>query len=288
VKIIDKRPHRQEISKALVVQVRSLEIMDLCGLIDGFLQRGYPAPGLNIGLHGSGGAAVNLRHLDTRYPYMLVIPQNETENIIEDRLNQEGVYVDRSCQFVTLRQSEAGVGVTVRNREGIEEEVRVDYVIGCDGTHSTVRESIGMPFHGTEIDWTVFLADVKLDAHFIRSRITNFTGRRGFISVLPFMGEYARIFAVDFEKQHIDVDEQLTLPDLQDTVDAILPARVTLRVSAIETTEMAVASWLGSVSPTPNCGPQDTLTSGYMSGSAIRPCRSLPSLWWIDWTQSEG
>jgi 2-polyprenyl-6-methoxyphenol hydroxylase-like FAD-dependent oxidoreductase len=229
VTIIDKREQRQEVSKALVVQARTLEIMDLCGLIDAFLERGYPAPGLNIGLHGSAGAAVDLRQLDSRYPYMLVIPQNETEQIIEDRLNQEGVYVDRGRQFVTLRQNEAGVTAMVRNREGIEEEFRADYLIGCDGTHSTVRESIGMPFEGTEIDWTVFLADVKLDTHFIRSRITNFTARRGFVSILPFMGEYARIFAVDFEKQDVDVREELTLPDLQDTVDAVLPDRVTLR-----------------------------------------------------------
>lgn len=202
--------------------------MDLCGLIDAFLELGYPAPGLNIGLHGSGGAAVDLRQVDSRYPYMLVIPQNETESILEDRINREGLYIDRGCQFVTLRQSETGVTAIVRKREEIDEELRADYVIGCDGTHSTVRDSIGMLFEGTEIDWTAFLADAKLDAHFIRSRITNFTGRRGFVSILPFMGEYARIFAVDFEKQDVDVHEELTLPDLQDTIDAVLPDRVTL------------------------------------------------------------
>ena len=65
--------------------------MDLCGLVAKFLAKGYPAPGLNIGLHGSAGAAVNLRELNTRYPYLLVLPQNDTEEILEQRLRDEHV-----------------------------------------------------------------------------------------------------------------------------------------------------------------------------------------------------
>ena len=47
--------------------------------------------------------------------------------------------------------------------------------------------------------------------------------------MLPFLGEYSRIFAVDFAKQHRAQDEELTLPDLQDTVDAIVPMKLMLR-----------------------------------------------------------
>ena len=106
--------------------------------------------------------------------------------------------------------------------------IRSQYVVGCDGVHSAVRTTAGIPFEGDDIDWTVFLADVKLDANFIRTRITNFTGNRGFVSILPFLDVFARIFAVDFEKQNVPVEEELTLSDLQDTVDSILPKRVTL------------------------------------------------------------
>lgn len=228
VRIVDKRERRQEISKALVVQARTLEIMDLCGLIDPFLEQGYPAPGLNIGLQGSGRAAIDLRRLDTRYPYALVLPQNETEAIIEARLNEGAVRIERGLELVGLRQDASGATATLRDRDGKDEEVRAEYLVGCDGTHSTVREAAGMPFEGADIEWTTFLADVKLDAHFIRSRITNFTGKRGFVSILPFMGEYARIFAVDFAKQDVPMREPLELFDLQDTLDAVLSERVAL------------------------------------------------------------
>lgn len=228
VKVIEKHSSRQEISKALVLQARTLEVMDLCGLGEEFLARGYPAPGLNIGLHGSAGVAVDLRQLKTRYPFLLVLPQNDTEEILERRLADEGVTIIRGCELLSLNQNENAIESVARSNGTEKITFSSAYVVGCDGAHSSVRTAAGIPFEGEDLDWTVFLADVKLDASFIRTRITNFTAHRGFVSVLPFLGEFSRIFAVDFEKQQIPVTEELRLTDLQDTIDAILPSKVTL------------------------------------------------------------
>jgi len=46
----EKVTERSPLSKALVVQPRTLETMDLIGLAEEFIRRGYPAPGLNMGL----------------------------------------------------------------------------------------------------------------------------------------------------------------------------------------------------------------------------------------------
>jgi 2-polyprenyl-6-methoxyphenol hydroxylase-like FAD-dependent oxidoreductase len=75
VRIIDRAPQRSPQSRALVVHARTLEVMDLAGLGDTFVEHGYPAPGLNVGLGGSGHeVSVDMRVLDTRYPFMLVLP----------------------------------------------------------------------------------------------------------------------------------------------------------------------------------------------------------------------
>jgi 2-polyprenyl-6-methoxyphenol hydroxylase-like FAD-dependent oxidoreductase len=50
VRLVEKHAQRQQLSKALVVQARTLEQMDLLGLAEQFLSRGYPAPGLNMSL----------------------------------------------------------------------------------------------------------------------------------------------------------------------------------------------------------------------------------------------
>ena len=232
VRIVEKATERSQLSKALVVQPRTLETMDLIGLADEFVRRGYPAPGLNVGL-GSGKkpVSVEMRGLDTRFPYLLVLPQAQTEEILEARLNEHGVAIERGVEFVGVAQSDDDYVVSrVRLSDGSEERVRSRYLIGCDGAHSAVRHAAGLPFEGTNHDSVVFLADVKIEGEeFVKSRITNFTSRRGFISVLPFLGEYSRIFAVDFAKQHRAQDEELTLADLQDTVDAIVPMKLTMR-----------------------------------------------------------
>src|ERR687893_2040722 len=67
VRVLEKAPRRSPLSKALVVQARTLEVMDLIGLSEEFVRRGYPAPGLNVGL-GTGGkpVSVEMQGLDTR------------------------------------------------------------------------------------------------------------------------------------------------------------------------------------------------------------------------------
>jgi 2-polyprenyl-6-methoxyphenol hydroxylase-like FAD-dependent oxidoreductase len=67
VRVIDQAPQRSPQSRALVVHARTLEIMDLAGLADTFVEHGYPAPGLNVGLGGSARpVSVDMRVLACR------------------------------------------------------------------------------------------------------------------------------------------------------------------------------------------------------------------------------
>jgi len=67
-----------------VVQARTLEMMDLSALSDEFVRRGYRAPGFNVGLNSrKKPISVDMQGLDTRFPCMLVLPQGETEEILE-------------------------------------------------------------------------------------------------------------------------------------------------------------------------------------------------------------
>jgi len=201
-RIIERRADKSSLSKALVLQARTLEMMDLADLADEFLERGYPAPGLDIGLSTDEPVAVNLQHLDTRFPFLLVLPQVDTEQILERRLSQHGMTVERGVSFERLERNDAeGVAAIARHDDGGEEQIRSNYLVGCDGTHSLVRDALGLPFEGEDLADIVFLADVKLDAEFVRSRIANFTSERGFLSILPFLGTYSRVFAVDLRNR---------------------------------------------------------------------------------------
>jgi 2-polyprenyl-6-methoxyphenol hydroxylase-like FAD-dependent oxidoreductase len=229
-RIIDKRANRSPLSKALVVQARTLELMDLIGLADEFLQHGYPAPGLNVSLGFGSSASIGLQSLDTRFPFLLVLPQERTEEILERRVCSQGVAIERGTELVHLDQHDSNFPTAiVRHLDGREESIRARYVLGCDGAHSTVRDRLGVPFEGTSYDITFFLGDVKINQDFIKSRITNFTSSDGFISILPFLGDYVRVFAVDFTKQHPTPGDELTLEELQDTIDLVVPGKFKIR-----------------------------------------------------------
>lgn len=44
--------------------------------------------------------SVEMRGLDTRFPYMLVLPQEDTEEILVTRLNGYGVAVERGVELL--------------------------------------------------------------------------------------------------------------------------------------------------------------------------------------------
>jgi 2-polyprenyl-6-methoxyphenol hydroxylase-like FAD-dependent oxidoreductase len=227
VRIVDKAPQRSPQSRALVIHARTLETLDLAGLADTFLARGYPSPGLNVGLGGRGRPiSIDMRVLDTRYPFMLVMPQRQTENILADALKTHGAQTEWCSTLTGIEQTAEGVVATIQGGDGRQERVRAAYLLGCDGAHSSVRRLVNLAFEGEQLSALVLLGDVKVDRGFARTRITNFTSPRGFVSLLPFLGEYVRVFAVDFAHQDRTRDEELTLAELQDTVNAIAPQPV--------------------------------------------------------------
>ena len=84
------------------IQARTLEIVQIADLnVGAFLQRGHTVQ------HGSifdqGGdllAQIDFDRLQTKYRFMLLLPQNETEEIFEKRLNGYEVKVERGTELV--------------------------------------------------------------------------------------------------------------------------------------------------------------------------------------------
>ena len=62
-----------------------------------------------------------------------------------------------------LQVSDEAVTVTVQHADGSTEEIRAQYVLGADGTHSTVRTAAGIPFSGNAYTGQAFIqSDSKI------------------------------------------------------------------------------------------------------------------------------
>ncbi|MCX4588634.1 FAD-dependent monooxygenase [Streptomyces sp. NBC_01340] len=133
--------------RAGALHTRTVEMLDLRGLLDRFLEGTQVAKGLPFaGIFSQG---LNFSLLDTRHPYTALVPQSRTEVLLAEHAHQAGAEIRRGHEVTGLRQDAEGVEATVEGPRG-PYRVRARYVVGCDGGRSAVRRLAGIGFPGTE------------------------------------------------------------------------------------------------------------------------------------------
>ncbi|MGO9598209.1 MAG: FAD-dependent monooxygenase [Isosphaeraceae bacterium] len=100
--------------------------------------------------------------LDTPFPFVVTLPQGQTERILLDVLKSRGGEVQWRTQLTSL-QNGADVSATLKGPDGTDQVVSARWLIGCDGAHSTVRHNLNLPFQGSEYEETFVLADARID-----------------------------------------------------------------------------------------------------------------------------
>jgi 2-polyprenyl-6-methoxyphenol hydroxylase-like FAD-dependent oxidoreductase len=193
VRIVDMAAQRTDKSKALVLWSRSLELFDDAGYLDPFLPAGFEVRGAQISNGKDIIGRVTFDSTDSRYAYALMIPQSETERILDERLIQHGVTVERPVELVDFTDKGNGVEATLKKADGTTETVTADWLVGCDGAHSTVRHGLNFAFEGTtmETDWVLGDGPIKgLDPH---DRLHIYWHRDGILAFFPIIGNRWRV-----------------------------------------------------------------------------------------------
>jgi 2-polyprenyl-6-methoxyphenol hydroxylase-like FAD-dependent oxidoreductase len=109
-----------------------------------------------------GRASMDILRKETNYPFLTMFPQAETERLLIEHLETFGVKVERPVELVDFRQDSSHVHCQLSDESGTAEELRVDYLLGCDGGKSTVRKKLGLEFNGVEIRGA-FLVDCRVE-----------------------------------------------------------------------------------------------------------------------------
>jgi 2-polyprenyl-6-methoxyphenol hydroxylase-like FAD-dependent oxidoreductase len=162
VRIVDKAAQRTDKSKALVLWTRTLELLDRGGGSAPFVDAGFKAEAVNFIAGDKVIGRVDMGSVQSPYPYALMLPQSETERLLEERLRDLGVPVERAVELATFKNGDDGVEALLRHADEREETVSADWLVGCDGSHSVVRHILGAPFTGETLDSDWMLADVLM------------------------------------------------------------------------------------------------------------------------------
>lgn len=196
VRIVDKSASRTDKSKAIVLWSRTLELLDRTLGTDRFIAAGHKVDAASIMADRRLIGHIDFADVESPYPYALMLPQSDTERLLEEHLQTVNIKVERNTEVVRFEQNEHGVKAVLRDANGAEELVETDWLIGCDGAHSTVRHGLNLPFLGETLQSDWILADIHLKGYpFAPSQLAIYWHEDGVLAVFPMSATRFRVIA---------------------------------------------------------------------------------------------
>jgi 2-polyprenyl-6-methoxyphenol hydroxylase-like FAD-dependent oxidoreductase len=233
VRIISEAEGPGEHSRAMVVQARTLEFYDQFGFADEVVRQGIPAGMAHLREGGNNGrgrevVAVSFHDLGeglSPFPFPLAYPQDDHERFLIAKLRELGCHIDWRCRLIGFSSEVNQIRASVLRNQHQEEIETIEYLCGCDGAHSCVRETLNVGFPGGTYDQLFYVADVQISTGFNRDLYLNL-GVNNLTLMFPVRssGMQRLIGLVPPELSQV---ENLHFEDIRSQVEPLLNIRVT-------------------------------------------------------------
>jgi 2-polyprenyl-6-methoxyphenol hydroxylase-like FAD-dependent oxidoreductase len=192
VRIVDKTPEPVATSRAVGVQARTLELYRQIGLADAVVERGRKAPAANLWVSGRNAARFSFGDMGadlSAFPYALVFSQDQHERLLIERLAEAGIEVERRTEILGFEEKDGRVLTRLKGPDGGLEACETAYIAGCDGAHSTVRETLGIGFAGGTYDHLFYVADVIASGAAMNGELNIALDETDFLVIFPLKGD---------------------------------------------------------------------------------------------------
>ncbi|KAA0970992.1 FAD-binding monooxygenase [Aureimonas fodinaquatilis] len=197
VRIIDRASHPAETSRALVLWSRTLELLDRAGPTQAYMDAGLKCRGGSMRNGGKILGRPSFEDIESAYNFALMIPQYQTERLLNQQLEDHGVTVERQVELVSFTDNHGEIDAKLLHADGREETVHPVWLLGCDGAHSAVRHGLGFEFSGSAQgdDWAI--ADIRIEGPNAppSDELSIYLHHDGPFVVFPIPGGRARIIA---------------------------------------------------------------------------------------------
>ncbi len=225
-RVIEKASSPSDKSRALVLHARTLEILESMGIVERFLAKGCPAYGASLYHAGERIVHLNMAELESPFPFSLMIPQSETERLLAEHFTSLGGRIERGVELLKFSQGKGGLTATIKNAHGKEVGIVTEWLVGCDGAHSTVRKALELPFEGSAYEERFGLVDCMVKSDLPDDEITTFFHEDGAFVFFPLGKKRFRII-VNVPSSQI-IGEAPSLADMQVFADRRGPGNIKL------------------------------------------------------------
>jgi 2-polyprenyl-6-methoxyphenol hydroxylase-like FAD-dependent oxidoreductase len=195
VRLVDRAQRPQPHAKAVALWPRAIEAMERFGAAEEIVERGVVLRALTYYSRGRQVAQIRYGRLHgTKYRYPISLPQQDTEAILRRAFTRFGGHIEFGVELRGLSQYDGGVEAALATGDTLA-SVRVPWLVGCDGAHSTVREQIGVQFEGAAYPQTFVLADGACDTPLAHDEVHYFMTDSGVLVVVGLPDGLYRVFA---------------------------------------------------------------------------------------------
>src|SRR5215217_2432005 len=140
-------------SRAGGLQSRTIEVLDQRGIADRFLSEGQVA---QVG--GFAWIPLDISDFPTRHNYGLGLWQNHIERILAGWVGELAVPIYRGREVTGFAQDDTGADVELSDGTSL----RAEYLVGCDGGRSLIRNAAGIEFPGWDPTTSSLIAEVEM------------------------------------------------------------------------------------------------------------------------------
>jgi 2-polyprenyl-6-methoxyphenol hydroxylase-like FAD-dependent oxidoreductase len=225
VTVVEQQAAGANTSRAAVVHARTLEMLEQIGVSERLAGLGIHARQFTIRDGDRELVPVRFDGLPTEYPYTLMIPQNITEQVLLDRLEELGGRVHRPYVATGVSQTADGAEVTLEGGHMI----KARYVVAADGMNSTIRDLAGLGHDGNDaLSLSFSLADVRVEGGLPADQVLLFFSKPGMLVVAPLPdGSFRLVAEVD------DAPEQPDVTFAQQLLNSRGPSHPVVRVTEV-------------------------------------------------------
>lgn len=198
-------------SRSLGIHPVSMELFQHAGIAEEFLKNGIPIQSGHAFWGSDKIGIVSFENCPAPFNYILAVPQNRTEQILEEWVKkQDSTALTRNAEVIDAEDD--GDGVLVRYvRAGSIGEIRCRYLIGCDGKRSMIRQLLNIPFEGAAYPDTYIMGDFSDNTEY-GSDAAVYLHPDGLVESFPLPGSMRR-WVVKTESR-IESPDQNMLADL--------------------------------------------------------------------------